>query len=310
MRQQHFTNASVAVEVDALLLPPPAAALRAAGVAEEQGQLLLELSSPDGGKSWRVEQAVSVGPAGQAAACDAEQPADEALPGGAAAAVPQPVRRTLRVIVEQPQLWWPHDFGQQPLYLLQVTYTPSQQVSAAATGSSSSATSPAAEATSPAAETSRAAAEGSSPSSNAPDVGSGSSGSGGSSGGSGGSSGGSSGSTLSRRIGLRRVELVTEALPGGSGETFFFRVNGQPVYARGAGWWGQMAAAGWLGGGGNGWACMEGNGCGAWADLGLVRVPPDTLAFAIRCTKQHISAALVLPSQAPTWCPPTCLRAK
>lgn len=218
MRQQHFANGSVAVEVDALLLPPPAAALQAAGQAEEWGQLLLELTSPDGDQSWRAEQAVSLGPDGQAAACGTELPADEAAPGGGAAAVPQPVRRTLRVLVDRPQLWWPHDFGQQPLYQLRMTYTPAQQAGAAGSGSGGggAAGSPAAEAgTGPAAEGSGAEAGGSS------------------NGGGGGSGGSGSSSSLSRRIGLRRVELVTEALPGGAGETFFFRVNGQPVYARG-----------------------------------------------------------------------------
>ncbi len=205
VRQQHFTNGSVALEVDALLLPPPAAALQAAGQAEEQGKLLLELTSPEGGQRWTAEQAVSLGPAGQAGVCDAEQPADEAAPGGAAAAVPQPVRGTLRVLVDRPQLWWPHDFGRQPLYSLQVTYTPAQHVGG------SGAASPAAEAVpAPAAE---ASGEGASTSSS--------------------SSGSGSSSTVRRRIGLRRAELVTEPLPGGSGETFFFRVNGQPVYARG-----------------------------------------------------------------------------
>jgi beta-mannosidase len=41
--------------------------------------------------------------------------------------------------------------------------------------------------------------------------------------------------SLGRRIGFRSLELVTRA-DGPSSETFFFRVNGRDVYARGANW--------------------------------------------------------------------------
>lgn len=43
-------------------------------------------------------------------------------------------------------------------------------------------------------------------------------------------------SSLGRRVGFRSVELVREPLEGEPGETFFFRVNGTPVFMKGTLW--------------------------------------------------------------------------
>lgn len=238
VRQQHFDNGSVALGVDALLLPPPLQAKQAqqasasAAVSTgdssapgqvgqaERGTLLLQLTSPDGSQRWQAKVDVTSLPADAAPAATTcndvaggtwRQPWTPLDAAGLAAAgrgerggappVPPPARHSVRIVLDSPQLWWPHDLGDQPLYSLQLTYVVASDHQGSAT---------AAEGPPPAAEDGPHSSSGSS-------------------------------QALVRRVGLRRVELVTQPLggdgapPGAAslGETFFVRINGQPLYARG-----------------------------------------------------------------------------
>lgn len=235
VRQQHLANGSVQLAVDALLMPPPAG--QGGAGAEEQGELVLELASPDGSQHWRAQAPVTIPPpvpcpadgggsdsSGAAESSPWLQPegcqAGDQVEGGPRLA-PHPVKRGVGVLVEAPQLWWPHDFGEQPLYRLQLTYTPvaasnSQAAGDGAGGRSSGAL--AAEAGEEEPATDAAAAEAGARAPGGPGVNAGL---------------GTRSSKLSRRIGFRTVELVTDPLPGGAAETFYFRINGQPVFARG-----------------------------------------------------------------------------
>jgi hypothetical protein len=149
VRQQHEPNGSVLVTVDAFLHPAP---------AHSTGRLAVSIfNSSSGTELWGAEQAIAVpgcapascpaphgppfaspfhGPGSPQADC-AGEPAAAGEGGAAEEASAGPlgscagtgglgaVRRRIAVLVTHPyELWWPHEFGGQALYLLRLTYIP------------------------------------------------------------------------------------------------------------------------------------------------------------------------------------------
>ncbi len=114
-----------------------------------------------------------------------------------------------QLLVETPRLWWPHGYGEQPLYELRATLVDCAAAAAAAPAATGGDDDKVNEACEPL-----------SPSSSSP-------------------SPSSSSASLRQRIGLRTVELVQEparppaaGLPNGT--SFYFRVNGVAVFAKGS----------------------------------------------------------------------------
>eukprot|EP00887_Chlorella_sp_A99_P005062 scaffold36.g5062.t1 len=236
VRQTHLPNGSVVVTADVELEPGGAYS----SGQEESGTIEVAISDAGGARRWAAHTSVVLGPGcwvGEGGGADASGGSAAGGAGGAGGGAPHAggpacerappttaLRRSVEVLVSPPfQLWWPYEFGEQPLYTVTATFTPASGAAAGAAHDDEGGRSGSGAAASPGERSgSGAAAPASAERGGAPG---------------GGGAGASGSSALSRHIGLRTVELVSQAAesPSGAGlETFYLRVNGLPLFARGA----------------------------------------------------------------------------
>ena len=136
---------------------------------------------------------------------DSDGPEDKAKPlAQAAVEIELPAgasRRSLRLLVQDPELWWPSGSGRQPLYELKVRAAPAGPAPRAGSGSATAGS--AAAGLSPAGLASAEASP-------------------------------SGGHELAKRLGFRELSLVAEE--DEEGRSMKFVVNGREIFAKGANW--------------------------------------------------------------------------